>query len=43
MSNAGKNHEGYQDPTASKANGWDSNPFAWVIEFERIEKGVELE
>ena len=26
---------------AKRGYGWDSNPFVWVIEFERIEKGEE--
>ncbi len=26
---------------AKRWYGWDSNPWAWVIEFERVEKGVE--
>ena len=26
---------------AKRGHGWDSNPFVWVIEFERIEKGEE--
>ena len=28
---------------AKRGHGWDTNPFCWVIEFERIEKGEELE
>ena len=27
---------------AKRGYGWDSNPWAWVIEFDRIEKGAEL-
>ena len=26
---------------AKRGYGWDTNPFCWVIEFERIEKGEE--
>ena len=26
---------------AKRGYGWDSNPWVWVIEFERVEKGVE--
>ena len=28
---------------AKRGYGWDTNPFCWVIEFECVEKGVELE
>ena len=26
---------------AKRGYGWDTNPFCWVIEFERVEKGVK--
>ena len=31
----------WDDRNAKRGYGWDTNPFCWVIEFKRIEKGTE--
>ena len=39
--NVSEFHKEWDSRNAKRGYGWDSNPWVWIIEFERIEKGAE--
>ena len=40
--NVSEFHKAWDARNAKRGYGWDTNPFCWVIEFKRVEKGEEL-
>ena len=39
--NVSEFHKTWDARNAKRGYGWDTNPFCWVIEFKRVEKGAE--
>ena len=39
--NVSEFHKTWDARNAKRGYGWDTNPFCWVIEFKRVEKGEE--
>ena len=39
--NVSEFHKEWDSRNAKRGYGWDSNPWVWIIEFKRVEKGAE--